>query len=75
MKASFLSVDETEKNAKEGKVPRSTGDVGSWINTNIGSGNMPSTKYGFCYTMKKGMAFKCHSPIILRPGAFSWQEY
>jgi hypothetical protein len=41
----------------------------------IGSGNMPSTKYGFCYTMKKGMAFKCHSPIILRPGAFSWQEY
>jgi hypothetical protein len=36
---------------------------------------MYSTKYGFCDIMKRGMAFKCHSPTIVRPGAFSWTEY
>ncbi len=75
MKSTFSRGDKPEKNAVEGKVSRITGDVGSCKHANIGSDEMYSIKYGYCDIMKKGMAFKCHSPIIVRPGAFSWQEY
>jgi len=73
MKATFSRGDKPEKNAVEGKVPRTNEDVGSCKHANIESDEMYSIKYGYCDILKKGMAFKCHSPFSAHCATGSWE--